>query len=813
MREEIAIVGMEAIFGPDEGLDTFERSIYDGIQPFNSFPPSAPPLMQKAIDGALQDTKSKTPGNKWGDIALIVVSEADLSDLQADPRCFFKEDSVFSALQKAQGLLSDQEVNAVIIGAAHLLDAAKSSSFKSLEARPNTGPDAGFDHTTNGMRVGEGAGAVLLKRADKAKQDQDRIYAIIDAVAQEPHNSPSDTLPAIQKGSDICKKAFNIAGVRPSQIAYLEVSGNGIGSEDQVEIKGMVQAYQTEKGGLTCALGCVKANIGHASEVSALAGLIKTALCLYHRYIPATPQWTSPMDIRLWEQSPFYVATGSRTWFLDDVSPKRIAALNSIESNGVSHLIMSEDAAPQFRPNRYLAQAPPCCLPLKGDNQADLKGQLNSLRKKIEASSCLSDSARQNFSAFQDRAAASYALMVVGQNKEELVKEIQFMLRGVPYAFAKGKEWKTPTGSYFTANPLGLTGQVAFVYPGVGSPYVGLGQDIFHLFPEIYNHFSELTSDIGELLKEKKLYPRSRERLTDDQIKGLERRLRGDIMAISECGMGFSVLYTMILKGAFKVTPHCALGYSLGEAAMMASLGVWIDPGQLTDRFRKSPTFRECLHGRLSAVRQYWRLDESSAAANKRIWESYTLLAPPQTVRDAINGEELVYLTLINTAEDVVISGDPESCLRVIEKLGCEYFPLRLDLAIHCEPTRLEYDRLVDLYMLPISNKSGIRFYSSSYYKPIPIRTKAVAHSIARAFCGPVDFPRLVNRVYEDGAGIFIEMGSRQACSAWIDEILKDKNHVAIPINVKGIKDQASIVRALAQLVSHRVSVDLSPLF
>jgi PfaB family protein len=164
-------------------------------------------------------------------------------------------------------------------------------------------------------------------------------------------------------------------------------------------------------------------------------------------------------------------------------------------------------------------------------------------------------------------------------------------------------------------------------------------------------------------------------------------------------------------------------------------------------------------------------------------------------------------------AYEVVIAGEPESCRRVIKQMGCKHYPLGLDLAIHCSPTRLEYERIVDLYTLPLCENPGIKFYSSSCYKPIPLRSKSVAHSIAKAYSETVDFPRLVNQAYEDGARLFIELGSRKFCCNLIDRILGGKDHLAMAINVKGTKDQASLVRVLAQLVSHRVPVDLSPLF
>jgi PfaB family protein len=289
--------------------------------------------------------------------------------------------------------------------------------------------------------------------------------------------------------------------------------------------------------------------------------------------------------------------------------------------------------------------------------------------------------------------------------------------------------------------------------------------------------------------------------------------MRKDIMTVAKSGMVFFVLFTVILRDVFKVAPHCALGYSLGEPGMFASLGVWEEPGRLADRFRSSPVFQKRLSGDLVSVRAHWNLPEEGADRNPKIWETFTLQAAPSRVREAMQGEDRVYMTIINTEQEVVIAGHPEDCRRVIKRLGCKYYPLGLDLAIHCDPARREYEGIVDLYSLPVVRHPEIRFYSSSCYQTVPIRSGAVAHSIAKAYCGLVDFPRLVNRAYEDGVRLFIEVGSRKFCSSLIERILEGKEHLTMAVNVKGSKDQASLVRVLAQLVSHRVPVDLSPLF
>jgi PfaB family protein len=829
MDDRIAIIGMEAILGADEGLDAFDRTVFDGIQHASllsanrnekvrwgtksrckegyaqllheSSPPSAESLLRTAIDGALGNTLPNIAKNQWNDMALIVVSEDDLSIFQSGPKVFSREDSALLALQRAQALLSKEEVHAVVIGSVHLQKHKKSTTGAEQEGAPPVALD-------NGLCIGDGAVAMALKQLDRAKKDEDRIYAIMDAIVVDSNASPS---VLNRKVGQTCKKAHDAAGVAPRDISYIEVMGASLDEEDTAGIRGLAQAYPGIKGELTCVLGSLQPNIEHTSPTADLASLVKVALCLYHRYVPGTPGWTNPKDATLWDKSPFYVPTESRPWFADESNPKRIAAVSSARMQEIAHVIFSEDASQEIRPTGYLALVAPYCFPLAGENQTDLAHQLHALEKAIETNQSIRRSAEDNLAAFQRRTGGTYALMVVGYTREELVEEIQFMQKGIPSAFETGSEIKTPKGTYFTANPLGRSGKVAFVYPGVGSAYVGLGQAIFHLFPKIYEQLSQMTTNMGELLKEKELYPRSRERLTFDQMWKMELGMRKDIMTISRSGMAFFALYTMILRDIFKVTPDCALGYSMGEPGMLASLGVWPDPLQLSDRFSDYPTFRERIHGRLDAVRQYWGLAANSN--DEKIWDSYTLQASAATVEEAIGEEERVFMTIINTPGEVVIAGDPEACLRVIKKLDCKYYALSLNLAIHCDPVRLEYDRLVDLYTLPVNTSTGIKFYSSSCYKPIPIRSKAVGHSTAKAFCETVDFPRLVNQAYEDGARLFIEMGSRKFCCNLIEKILEGRDYLAVPMNVKGTKDQTNVVRVLAQLVSHRVPVELSPVF
>jgi len=72
-----------------------------------------------------------------------------------------------------------------------------------------------------------------------------------------------------------------------------------------------------------------------------------------------------------------------------------------------------------------------------------------------------------------------------------------------------------------------------------------------------------------------------------------------------------------------------------------------------------------------------------------------------------------------------------------------------------------------------------------------------------------LDFPRLVEAAYKNGARVFIEVGPGANCTRWIDEILQGKPHLAVPSNRRGLPDQATLTRMRARLASHGIPAAL----
>ena len=770
---KLAIVGMNINWGSWENLDQFERIIFEGKQ--DNIPSQTDSKITQVANQAFKDAKI----DENAKVAVIIATdEENIPSLICQQENFSclpfnlttADRSVFGAIQMAQKLLEVREVDAVLVGANSL----------------------------------QGAGALVLKLHTDARKNQQRIYATIDALTMHQNSSPT-----AQTVTQTCQQAFHIAGIKPEDIGYLEICSS-ILEPNNSEIKGLVAAYQTAAK-LNCAVGSVKNNIGNAAA-SEIASLIKTALCLYYHYIPAVPQWSNPKNPELWQGSPFYVDTQSKPWFLAAGAKKRVGAINSF-SNGTynSHLILSSVPLSQERDSRYLAKIPYYLFPLAADEASELLEQIEALEKTISQSKTLSVSAAQTFVNYQKHQNATYAVAILGRNHKELQRETQRALKGVKDAFETGEDWKTPVGSYFTPNPLGKKGKVAFVYPGAYNSYVGMAQSLFRLFPKVWDSpvIQSVYSRVASI--EKLIYPRSLNVLTKRQLEELEWQLMDNPISMLESGVGLAGLMSAIFRDYFRLEPKFCFGYSLGEISMTIAQGIWADFDQISSGLNSSELFTSRLCGDKNAVREYWALKDEEI--NGEFWRNYLLMADVSLVKEQLKQEQRVYLTQINTAKEVIISGEIAACQRVIDAIGCNAIPAPFNFVMHCEAMASEYDELVNLHTLPINNKPKIDFYSAAEYGLINLESDVVGCSIAKNLCRQFDFPRIVDRVYEDGARIFVEVGAGNTCSRWIGENLKGREYTTIFLNRRGVDEHTSLLRGLAQLFSHRVSFDLSPLY
>src|SRR5438876_9840765 len=90
------------------------------------------------------------------------------------------------------------------------------------------------------------------------------------------------------------------AGLDPGMVQYVEGNGTGTAVADPIEARAIGRVFaQGRPADQPLRLGSVKTNIGHLEAGSGIAGLIKTALAISHRQLPASlhfKTWNPAID-------------------------------------------------------------------------------------------------------------------------------------------------------------------------------------------------------------------------------------------------------------------------------------------------------------------------------------------------------------------------------------------------------------------------------------------------------------------------------------------------------------------------------------
>jgi acyl transferase domain-containing protein/acyl carrier protein len=259
--------------------------------------------------------------------------------------------SSLTAIHLACQAIRQGEIEVAIAGASNLsLHPNKYNLLSDLQFLSSDGRCRAFGEGGNGYVPGEGVGAVVLKSLSNARRDGDQIYAVIRGSAiNHGGKAAGFTVPNPKRQAALIQEALETAGVDPRHISYVEAHGTGTSLGDPVEISGLTKAFaQTER--QYCAIGSVKANIGHLEAASGIAGLTKVLLQLRHRML-APSIHTEPLNPLIdFADGPFRVQRSLQPWLRPVIERKgvrtelpRLAGVSSFGAGGANgHLVIEE---------------------------------------------------------------------------------------------------------------------------------------------------------------------------------------------------------------------------------------------------------------------------------------------------------------------------------------------------------------------------------------------------------------------------------------------------------------------------------------
>jgi len=185
-------------------------------------------------------------------------------------------------------LLAGECSTAVAGGVNLVLTPAPGLVYRRMGLAAADGRCKPFSADADGIGRSDGVGVVVLRRLADALADGQRVYAVVHGTAvNQDGRSNGLTAPNRFSQREVVAAACRRARITPAQVTFIEAHGTGTALGDIIECAALGELHATGRDE-PCAIGSVKGNLGHTEGAAGITGLIKVALALHHRIVPAS---------------------------------------------------------------------------------------------------------------------------------------------------------------------------------------------------------------------------------------------------------------------------------------------------------------------------------------------------------------------------------------------------------------------------------------------------------------------------------------------------------------------------------------------
>jgi acyl transferase domain-containing protein/NAD(P)H-dependent flavin oxidoreductase YrpB (nitropropane dioxygenase family) len=675
--------------------------------------------------------------------------------------------SSLAALQTAAGQLRSRTCDVALVGA---VDGTNNPfcfmSFAKTHALSPSGRSRPFDEQADGIGLGEGIAAVVVKRLGDAERDGDRIHAVIRGIGSSSDGMARSLTAPFPDGQLLAmRRAYQDAGVSPASVTLIESHGTGTAVGDRVEVEALGELFRgvgaTPRG---CAIGSIKSMIGHTKSVAGLASLVKTTLALEHRVLPPTIGVERPNEQLRSDASPFYVSAETRPWFNRRRSPRR-AGVSAFGFGGTNfHVVLEEHRGTRI--DLMPRAGEPLCWSRSSRDELlrdlkELDARLGDV-PELDAATSPGDLAGLARAVHHDEAGraappddgAVCRLGIVAVSLAGLRTQIRTALAELP-----GKErFDHPSGIYYSQEPAAEEKQCCFLFPGQGSQSVNMLKDLALGSAWAFDLFDQADRELGEFFDRPLtdyIYPPP---VFDDDARQQQQRQLNDTR-IAQPALGLVELFGIELLARFGLRPGMVGGHSYGECVALCAAGVHAPH----DLLRLS-----ALRGR--AVHEFGNTTPGGMA---------TVFADGQKTAAAIAELDLrVRIANYNADVQTVVAGSVDAIEEAVAKLsktGLRTRRIPVTAAFHT-PAMSQVREVMDGHFGTFAfHEPALPVFSNTNGRPYPCEPTKIRHQLGDHLTGAVMFAQELHAMHEAGARIFVEVGPGGVMTSLVRRNLKDK--------------------------------------
>ncbi|WP_229334576.1 type I polyketide synthase [Streptomyces flavotricini] len=757
------------VFGAEAGTELAGAYGLRALHP--AYLGELPPALDEQLPRLTEDS---FPGILANVIAGRVANRLDLggANCTVDAACA----SSLAALDLACRQLRDGDSDMVLCGGADVHNGINDYLlFASVRALSPGGRCRPFDAAADGIALGEGVGALVLKRLADAERDGDRVYAVIKAVgASSDGRSLGLTAPRPEGQRRALERAYARAGISPGEVGLVEAHGTGTVVGDSTEL-GVLEAVFTEAGAQAgaCALGSVKSQLGHTKCAAGMAGLIKAARAVHSGVRPPTLHIDRPNPAWRAESSPFAFDTEARPWAVP--VERRIAGVSAFGFGGTNYHAVLSGYAGAEEPEQGREEWPAELFCFRGEDRRAAGRAMARLAARLEQNDAAGRPwALRDLAAEAGSGSGPVRVAVVAGDLDELAARLE---RARGFTAGDGVHVREES-----ADP----GQVAFLFPGQGSQQVRMLGELYAAFPGLRVLLDDAPGAVVSAV-----FPPG---AFTAQARAAQRAAVTDTRT-AQPALGLTGAAAHLLLGRLGVRPDCVAGHSYGELTALWAAGVYDTETLLRLSTRRAEAI-------LTAAGE----DPGAMAA---------VSAAPEEVRELVERAGCVVANH-NAPRQCAVSGPKAAVTVAVESLhaaGVSAQLLPVACAFHSPVVARAATALATELAGTALADAAVPVWSNTTAAPYPQEADAVRGLLSRQVAEPVRFVDQVEAMYAAGVRTFVEAGPGRVLSGLVGRILADRPHTVVPLDVPGEHGLTRLVTALAELAAAGVPITPEPLF